>query len=169
MSGGLVSTIILWTDVFEICCCTVTTYSMEEYLTNLSFSWDFQTQPLPKKRWILFINPSRLQECTHAATIWLLSTHKLMLRGRKQQKNRRMNNNREPPAPLSIGFKDQTIVVNGETGYGIDMMPFNNFLPITDANAGILTLAHLQQHWKTSIFLTGHLCLTMQSQGKLIR
>ena len=34
-----------------------------------------------------------------------LLTRKLMLRGREQQENRRMNNNESPQAPLSIGLK----------------------------------------------------------------
>ena len=55
-----------------------------------------------------------------------LLTHKLMVRGREQQENRRMNNG-AVAAPLSIGFEDLAIVINGTADDGLDMKPFSKF------------------------------------------
>ena len=55
-----------------------------------------------------------------------LLVQKLMLRGREQQENRRLNNGLVA-APLGIGFEELSIVVDGVNGDSIDMKPFTKF------------------------------------------
>lgn len=61
-----------------------------------------------------------------------LLTRKLMLRGREIEEHRRINRNGATGAavvstPLSIGFEDLSIVVNGYDDDPIDMKPFDKF------------------------------------------
>jgi hypothetical protein len=69
---------------------------------------------------------------TYAAWGETLLTRKLMLRGREIEEHRRINRNGATGAavvsiPLSIGFEDLSIVVNGYDDDPIDMKPFDKF------------------------------------------
>ena len=62
----------------------------------------------------------------------LLARRKLMLRGREIDEHRRINRNGATGAavvstPLSIGFEDLSIVVNGYDNDPMDMKPFDKF------------------------------------------
>ena len=56
-----------------------------------------------------------------------LLMHKLMVRGRQQQENRRMNNGATAAPLLSIGFEDLATFVNAGAGDGLDMKPVSKY------------------------------------------